>query len=1106
MLDREHLIQSWRSGPPAPDLAMILTESIRNDAESLLQIVQTDVLERQRVRDLPAWADEDVSITLAHYESIIGQTIEPGTPLAELLVRAELQTAAAIGQTALAHAIERLDERFSDDVAAMILDMESSGTHGVSLETLLSADGDRAGSFKNLPERIGHFRILRRIGEGGMGVVFEAEQDAPRRVVALKVVNAGVATESILRRFEHEAHFLARLQHPGIAHVFEAGTYDSGRGPQPWFAMELVHGQPLNKYAAAKNLDLRARLALIARICQAVHHAHQKGVIHRDLKPDNILITEDGQPKILDFGVARATDSDIQVTTIQTDIGQLIGTVPYMSPEQAGGNPDDLDTRSDVYALGVITYELLAGRLPYDLRRQMVHEAIRIIREEEPTRLSSINRTLRGDVEIIIGKALEKEKDRRYQSANDLATDIERYLNDEPIEARPPSATYQFRKFARRNKALVSGVAAVFVVLVAALVVVSAMYLRAEEARAETLLERDRLELVAEFQAAQLSQVDPAMMGAGILRSVLDKRRTILEGRGSKHEAIQATLVEMESSLAGINFTNVALEALDEYIFERALAAIEKQFADDLVIKARLLQTLATTMYELGMIERAIAPQAAALEIRLNEFGTEHADTLDSMNNMGFLMALHGRYSDSERYWSEALEISRRILGNDHRDTLISISNMGGLLSEQGRFSDAEPYYREALNGFRRVLGDDHLDTLISISNMGGLLKSLGRLTEAEQYYVEALEASRRNLGDDHPDTLRAIHNLGAFLRVQGRFTEAEAQFREALQGKRRVFGDTHPETLFSINSLGLVLQAQGEFAEAEHHLREVLESSRHALGDNHPHTLNFINNIGMLYYELGMLENAERYLREALEGRRSSLGPEHPDTLVSIGNMGSLLRDHDRLAEAKEYHKLVMDGLRRAFGADHQDTLTSINNMGILLNAQGRPDEAERYFREALEGRRRVLGNDHPVTLTSINNMGGVLRELGELEEAQRLGAQAVETAKRILPAGHWHMAVFLGHHARTLTAMGRFAEAEERFLNAIEIFESALGPDHDRTIDVINRIADLYDAWHEAEPDAGHHASAAEWREKLPDVEVGASDVEPTASDEKDESANDG
>ncbi|MBV8171611.1 MAG: serine/threonine protein kinase, partial [Candidatus Eremiobacteraeota bacterium] len=340
-----------------------------------------------------------------------------------------------------------------------------------------------------LPSTIGHYRIERILGEGGMGTVYEAEQDFPRRRVAIKVLKSGLLSPDAGWRFQHEAQALGRLRHAGIAQIYEASTAETPAGPLPYFAMELISGEPLLKYAQTHRLNTRERLEIMAKICDAVQHAHQCGIIHRDLKPSNILVEEGRQPKILDLGVARITDTDIQATQ-RTDLGQLVGTLAYMSPEQVLADPLALDTRSDVYALGVILFELLAGRLPYKLSSRLP-EAVHTIREEDPARLSSISRTYRGDLETIVGKALEKDKARRYASAADLAGDIRHYLHDEPIMARPPSATYQLTKFARRNKALVFGITAVFIVLIAGIVASTWEAARARSAEQAALRERD---------------------------------------------------------------------------------------------------------------------------------------------------------------------------------------------------------------------------------------------------------------------------------------------------------------------------------------------------------------------------------------------------------------------------------------------------------------------------------------------------------------------------------------------------------------------------------------------------------------------------------------
>jgi serine/threonine protein kinase len=411
-------------------------------------------------------------------------------------------------------------------------------------------------------DRIGSYSIISVLGEGGMGVVYLAEQENPRRTVALKVIRPGIATPEMLRRFAHETQILGRLQHPGIAQIYEAGAAATpGQPAQPYFAMEFVRGVPITTYARRHELTTRQRIELFARVCDAVQHAHAKGVIHRDLKPANILIDEQagapagagagagragggvaGQPKILDFGIARAIDSDLYATTGigaagRTDLGQLIGTIPYMSPEQAAGHIDEIDTRSDIYSLGVILYELLAERLPYDVSRKLIHEAVRIVREEEPARLSTINRLLKGDIETIVLTALRKEPQRRYQTAADLAADIRRYLESEPILARPATLRYSVVKFAGRHRGLVGGVIGVFVVLVLGLG--GTIYELVRAAQAEELTRRIQ-------QAMRLSMQGRHAEAEDMLVRELASRRTLFP---DNHPQVVAALIALASVL-----------------------------------------------------------------------------------------------------------------------------------------------------------------------------------------------------------------------------------------------------------------------------------------------------------------------------------------------------------------------------------------------------------------------------------------------------------------------------------------------------------------------------------------------------------------------------
>ena len=423
-----------------------------------------------------------------------------------------------------------LERECRDDaeLLAQVYDLlDRSEVVGDGLGRMLAEPEPAVVPARGIPERIGEYRILGIAGRGGMGTVYEAEQETPRRRVALKVVDLGLADAHVLRRFEVETEVLGRLDHPGIAQIFDAGTFDDGRGPQPFFAMEFIRGKPVTTHVQAHELDIRARIQIVIAIAGAVHHAHQRGIIHRDLKPANILVNEAGQPKILDFGVARVTDADFQTVTLQTSAGQLVGTVPYMSPEQALCEPAALDTRTDIYSLGVLAFELLSGRLPLVLHDCSVQEAMRRLQEDEPIRLGTLDRNLRGDVETIISKSLAREKERRYSSAGELAEDLRRYLAHEPILARPTSATYQLKKFARRNKALVGGVTAgvsiAFLALVVALVFSRGKTRDAEASEERAVLQADRASIAGAAAALELGEATSA---AKMLDQVSEERRT----------------------------------------------------------------------------------------------------------------------------------------------------------------------------------------------------------------------------------------------------------------------------------------------------------------------------------------------------------------------------------------------------------------------------------------------------------------------------------------------------------------------------------------------------------------------------------------------------
>jgi tetratricopeptide (TPR) repeat protein/predicted Ser/Thr protein kinase len=557
-----------------------------------------------------------------------------------------------------------------------------------------AAAGDR------IPERIGSFTIRSVLGEGGMGVVYLAEQDRPRRTVALKVIRAGLASPATLRRFEHEAEVLARLQHPGIAQIHEAGTSGTGSAAQPYFAMEHVQGKPLLEHARDQVLDVRARLALFARVCNAVQHAHLKGVVHRDLKPGNILVDANGQPKILDFGVSRLTDEDLRTTTMHTDLGALIGTVPYMSPEQAAGDASAVDTRSDIYSLGVILYEMLSGRLPYDVERQAIQEAVRVIREERPSRLSSVARSVRGDVETIVGKALEKDPARRYQNASDLSADITRFLHDQPITARPPSAAYQLAKFARRHQTLVGSATAIAILTLGALA---------------ALAWSNRRLILAERRANSKARVTSVIVEA-IERGASDASST-------SELTVQETL-------------RIATKSLND-----------GELHDDPRAESEVRLVIGRIQHNLGAWNQAEANIAQAVASRRAIPDISDYDLADSLNALGNIKRDRGDLEEAEPIYRECLELARGIFAPDRPELGFCVSNVGVILRDLRRFAEAELYLREAIELAELRREADPLGASKAIWNLAYMFLMKRDLAAAEQSSLSAIAYVRDDLG-----------------------------------------------------------------------------------------------------------------------------------------------------------------------------------------------------------------------------------------------------------------------------------------------------------------------------------------------------------------------
>ncbi len=773
-----------------------------------------------------------------------------------------------------------------------------------------------------VPQKIGQYSILRVLGEGGMGVVYFAAQERPKRTVALKVIRPGLLTPRLLRRFDHESELLARLQHPGIAQIFEAATHESPAGPQPFFAMELVEGKPLTLYAVENRLSLKQRLELFQRICDAVQHAHQKGIVHRDLKPGNILVTSAGQPKVLDFGIARTTDDSSAggvggAATMRTEAGTLVGTLPYMSPEQVN-DPSGVDVRSDVYTLGVILFELLTGKLPHALDTHTLPEAVRIIAEVEAPSLKAVDRTVPSDVATIVAKAMEKDRARRYQSVSDFSADIGRYLNDEPILARPASRAYKVRKFVARNRALVTGASLAVLALIGG--VIGTTWQAAEATRGRLLAEE-----------------------RGV---ALERQTKIAEREAQTAKATNEFLTGMLAAASPESESSGELTVRE--VLDIAAGRIEAGGMPPRV-EIPLRNTLSNTYRALGRTDEALAQAEKSQKRAVEEFGINSIDELEARRTLAIALADVGRFEDSERLCREAIARYRMDPQKLELELGLARCELGRYLLERGKLAEAVEELGQGLESLRKHVGGTDRNLQTAIHNYGYALGAAGKLEEGEKAVREALVLCEKQFGPDHAAVAYELNTLANTVQRLGRLDEAVELHARTLEIRRKRLPQDHPSVLTSMANLATAYIAVKRYEEAIPLLRETVALQKSKLGESNTKTLTAMGNLAFALEDTKQLDEAEALMRRVVEIRRRS-NFEDPESWGQINNLAAMLVLRGKATEAEGLYRELFKAAEGKLPEEHYARAIYRNNFGACLTATGKYDEAEKELKESDE------------------------------------------------------------------------------------------------------------------------------------------------------------
>ncbi|MHC4143306.1 MAG: tetratricopeptide repeat protein [Planctomycetota bacterium] len=950
------------------------------------------------------------------------------------------------------------------------------------------------------PPDVEGYEILRVLGEGGMGVVYLARQEQPiERQVALKVIKAGMDSKQVVTRFETERQALASLDHPNIAQVYDAGTTRSGH---PYFSMEYISGPSITEHCDRHGLSIEERLGLFIQVCEGVQHAHQKGIIHRDIKPSNVLVyTQDSRalPKIIDFGVAKALTASLTKETFFTEQGQLLGTPEYMSPEQAQMTTADIDTRTDIYSLGVVLYELLVGMIPFDpktLREGGVENIRRMICEEGPktpsmrlstlsgeastnvarlrcTDVRTLTRQVHDDLDWITLKAMEKDRMRRYGAAGELAADILRHMSHEPVIAGPPSTSYRLKKFIRRHRHFATASTVVAVSLVLGFIVSTALYFRAESLRAEAQKASQQAEQAAE-EARQAADKEVAARAEA--QTVAEYLTDDVLG-----------LVAPEHAKS----RQVPVKAL----LDMASENLEHKFDSQPLAEAGIRQALGETYRKLGEYASAEPHLEWAYEIREHLCGKEDPSTITSLAQLGWLYFLQARYGKAEPLLKESLNLRLRELGPEHPETLESAVRLALLYCYHAPWAHRAEMLRLLRVAFEtggRLLGDDHEIPLEARHGLAMWYAST-RSFDGLQLCEEGREIAEVAFGQEHPLTLKFVSCLAVFRSWQARYEEAEIMASEALDVSQSLLGTENPVTLQCMWALSLAYSCQFRLGEAEDLLKETVRVSQHLLGKEHFQTLRYNQHLAFVHIKQGRIDEARRLLTKVLEGRRRLLGEDHGWVLGVVGWMMNLYAMQGRSAELRNWCSEEIERLDSQLG-DNRNAIVSIYTMLARIQSSY-PDPKIRSGSEAMKNATRAceLTNwkDWPCIAAlaeanaEVGDFSGAVKwhkkatDIAMSEPHRALNAALLEWRLKLYEAGRPYREGFLSFEGYYFLAEGNYEGAERALTKALEHSRQVLGEQHPETRGCIIALAELCDTW-------GKPEEAKKWRIKLPQTEA--------------------